>query len=352
MMPVPERRVRRAVRSDPTGRAGSGGSRRRRRPPGGLLRARRLLGRRGLLRARRLLGRRGLLGRLRPSGLLRAGLRRAGRLLGRRLGALALRALVPRAVLGASIPHDSASGLGRAPHDVGCLAGKLVGVQPERLHLVRHLATHEVEEVPRGLPAALEHLVHPLLRVRALGVTAAHELAHQFLRPRTGHLAEGGSGLEVPADLLVAGHGTTVPGGTRSHNAAGLLQPVTARATARRSAPTKAGAGSRPSARAVTPVRTSANGTPSARARAPSVEGRSPTTAATFSCARADTSVTRASCGFPATAGSAPDAFATAARIDPAPGSGPSGVGKVASSLVPTSRAPARTAAAARASTS
>ena len=54
-------------------------------------------------------------------------------------------------------------------------------------------------------------------------------------------------------------------------------------------------------------------------------------------------------CGLPAISAGEPEATETAATMDPAPGTGPSGVGSVASSLVPMSLAPERTASAARA---
>ena len=53
-------------------------------------------------------------------------------------------------------------------------------------------------------------------------------------------------------------------------------------------------------------------------------------------------------CGLPATSAGRPEAVTTAARMAPAPGTRPSGVGYVASSFVPTSRAPFRTAVTAR----
>ena len=95
-------------------------------------------------------------------------------------------------------------------------------------------------------------------------------------------------------------------------------------------------------------MRTSANGQPSATANAPSVLGRSPTISSASARHAADACVRTASAigayGLPAIDRLAPDAVATAARIAPPPGIGPSGVGYVASSLVATSRAPSRTA--------
>jgi len=80
-----------------------------------------------------------------------------------------------------------------------------------------------------------------------------------------------------------------------------------------------------------------ATSTPGVR---PSVEARSPTTIST-SPTRSWTRPTVGGCGLPATVGSTWPATATAESNDPAPGSIPSGVGKVASSLVPMRRAPA-----------
>ncbi len=86
---------------------------------------------------------------------------------------------------------------------------------------------------------------------------------------------------------------------------------------------------------------------PGAAAKSPSVVGRSPTITPrgprrwwTISAAAAN--------GLPATSGVAPLAVATAATIEPAPGSRPPDTGYVASRLVATNRAPSRTAREAR----
>jgi hypothetical protein len=52
----------------------------------------------------------------------------------------------------------------------------------------------------------------------------------------------------------------------------------------------------------------------------------------------------RARSGLPATSGATPVEARSRARIAPAPGQNPSGVGRVVSGLLPTNRAPARMA--------
>ena len=88
------------------------------------------------------------------------------------------------------------------------------------------------------------------------------------------------------------------------------------------------GAGGSPSL--VTPENTRAKGMASWAARAPSVEGRSPTMTRS---SPAGTTAAIASAvgrwGLPATSGVVSAAVATAARSAPAPGTRPSGVGKV-----------------------
>src|SRR5437588_3126862 len=99
---------------------------------------------------------------------------------------------------------------------------------------------------------------------------------------------------------------------------------------AARSAATSAGWGSTGrSFSLVTPLSTRANRTPRATARRPSVEGRSPTAVEPSRSppSLARTRSTMGAWGLPATVGSTPAAVATAARMAPPPGIGPSGVG-------------------------
>src|SRR5262245_44892165 len=77
---------------------------------------------------------------------------------------------------------------------------------------------------------------------------------------------------------------------------------------------------------AVTPDSTSANGQPSFAAMAPSVDGRSPTITPVVP-SRRWTRVAVGASGLPATSGECPDAVATAATIEPAPGMRPPAVG-------------------------
>ncbi len=114
--------------------------------------------------------------------------------------------------------------------------------------------------------------------------------------------------------------------------------------TAARSAASRATGTSTASPGAVTPERTSANGHPSVTAKAPSVLGRSPTTSNRPPVA-GSTSVQHGSrhrrvrlAGDHRPAAGC--RAAPTARIAPPPGIGPSGVGYVASSLVPINRAP------------
>ena len=75
------------------------------------------------------------------------------------------------------------------------------------------------------------------------------------------------------------------------------------------------------------PERTSPKAQPNRTANNPSVSGRSPTIRSGTSPTTSRTSAAMAGWGLPATTGSASDPVATAARIAPPPGIGPSGVG-------------------------
>ena len=93
----------------------------------------------------------------------------------------------------------------------------------------------------------------------------------------------------------------------------------------------------------MTPDSTSPNSHPHARARAPSVSARSPMTKPSGPH-RSSSSRALGSYGLPATIGCTPDAAATAATSEPAPGTSPFSVGYVASTFVAMKRAPSRIA--------
>src|SRR5215472_578328 len=104
------------------------------------------------------------------------------------------------------------------------------------------------------------------------------------------------------------------------------------------------GGARRSSAGRETPVRTSRLSAPARWAASMSVSSRSPTTSGFLALVRMTDSRCRGGSGLPAISGVVPVACAMTWSSEPLPGWVPRGPGRVLSALVPTKRAPARTA--------